>query len=76
MTKRTTEKNKSINIFNKVYIPKSVVADMIGVKTQSLGRWIHKGVISATKIGRDWYLEQKDIEDYLQERKKIGVARV
>ena len=69
-------KRDNKNILGKDYISKQAVADMFGVKTQSVGRWILKGEISATKIGREWFLEQKDIEDYLQERKRIGVARL
>lgn len=76
MAKKTNEKNKTKRIFDKDYFPKSVVAEMFEVSTQCLGRWIRDGIISATKIGREWYLEKKDIEDYLQERKKFGTARV
>ncbi len=73
-SKATKAEPQTRNIFGKDYIPKSVVARMFNVTTQSLGRWIREGRITATKIGRDWYFQEKDIENYLAERTRVGIA--
>ena len=47
-------------------------APLLGLKPGSVRAFIKRGVILATKHGRDWLITDAEIARYLSERKNIG----
>lgn len=45
------------------------VADRLGIKARSVVQLIKRGLLSATKKGRDYLIEASEVERYLKERR-------
>jgi len=66
---------KSKSIFGVEYLTTKATAEILGVTPQSVARWVLQGELTATKIGKNWYLTESNIKDFLTEKTKIGVAK-
>lgn len=42
------------------------VADMLGISTKGVYRWIKDGVIPAYKVGRTWFLLRDDLHELMR----------
>lgn len=62
-------------IFGVEYLTTKAAAEILGVTPQSVARWVLQGELTATKIGKYWYLTESNIKDFLTERTKIGIAK-
>lgn len=51
------------------------VADLLGVKPDTVKRYIHRGLIKASKFGRDWLIAPEAVEQYAKTRRKPGRPR-
>lgn len=47
-------------------------ATRLGVCTKTLIRWIEAGDLPAFKIGRQWRISRKDLDQYLNDRYQGG----
>lgn len=47
-------------------------ADRLGLTPRSVARLIKRGVIAATKRGRDYWIEDSEIERYIAARRPAG----
>jgi excisionase family DNA binding protein len=45
-------------------------AVQLGVTPDNLRQSIARGVLKAEKIGRDWHVEQKEVQRYLRENRR------
>ncbi len=48
------------------------VATVLGVQPRTVTRYIERGLIVATKYGRDYLIEQTELERFQRERRKRG----
>lgn len=69
------DNTKNRLIFGVEYIHITNAADLMGLKKKTLENMVLRKEITATKIGRSWFLTEPNIKDYLQEKTVIGVAR-
>lgn len=46
------------------------VAERLGVHTNTVRRYVDKGMIPAVKLERVWRVEEKDLEDFIKLRKQ------
>lgn len=69
------EDQENRSIFGVKYIHINNAANILGLKKKTLERIILVGEITATKIGRSWFLTESNIKDYLEEKTKIGVVK-
>lgn len=51
-------------------IPLSEASRLLGVAHDTLRAQIHRGKLTAVKIGRDWLVTQAEVERYRQESKR------
>lgn len=47
-------------------------APLLGISPGSMRTFIKRGLIVATKRGRDWFITQDEIDRYNRERRKAG----
>ena len=47
------------------------VADILGLHEQVIRRYIRKGILPAIKLEREYRIDEKDLNDWLEKR-KIG----
>lgn len=47
-------------------LPASEVAEMLGLSTQAVYRWLNAGVIPAYKIGSTWFILRDELRDTLE----------
>lgn len=45
-------------------------AKILRLNTETVARYIREGKISAVKLGRVWRVEEKDLEEFIRERKR------
>lgn len=69
----TEQENRTI--FGVKYLTTKNAAKILGVAPGSVARWILNGELTGTKIGKNWFLTETNIKDFLNEKTKIGVAR-
>lgn len=50
----------------------SEAADRLGIKARSVVQLIKRGLITATKHGRDYWIESDEVERYASERRPAG----
>jgi len=48
------------------------VADRLGINARSVARLIQQGRLVATKRGRDWFIEEIEVERFAKARKPAG----
>lgn len=70
------KEQKNRLIFGVEYLTTRNAAQILGVTPQSVARWILQGELTGTKIGKNWFLTESDIKDFLTEKTKLGVAKV
>jgi len=46
------------------------VAKILRLNSETVARYIREGKISAVKLGRVWRIEEKDLEQFIRERKR------
>lgn len=46
------------------------IATRYGVTPRAVRNWCDSGILKARKVGRDWIIEEEDLEDF--RRPKIG----
>ena len=44
------------------------VADLCGVSEKTVRRWIGTGELPAAKLGSQWRIRPRDLEDFIRER--------
>ena len=49
------------NIFERI-IKTEAAADRMGVTPDAVVKWIKKGQLPAVKVGRDWLIEENDLQ--------------
>jgi excisionase family DNA binding protein len=54
---------------DRVLTPQQV-ADQLQVTTQTVVRWLRKGQLKGSKLGRLWRITEEDVDAFLQERRK------
>lgn len=69
-TKDTTD------IMGVEYLTQNAVAKMFNKSRQTIGRWIARGEITATKLGREWIIKPESLQEYLDEKTRIGRAKI
>lgn len=47
-------------------------ATLLGIDPRSVRAFINRGLIAATKHGRDWLITQDEIDRYNRERRHVG----
>jgi excisionase family DNA binding protein len=47
-------------------------AKILGVDPHQISRLVRNGKLPAQKIGRDWLIEEKDVQYYVENRPKPG----
>jgi len=57
------------------YLTTKEAAKILGVLPRQVTRLIGAGKIKASKIGRDWIINEKDLNDYLDRRRSPGRPR-
>ena len=62
-------------IFGDEYLTTKNAAKILGVAPGSVARWILNGELTGTKIGKNWFLTETNIKDFLNEKTKIGTVR-
>lgn len=72
--KTTNATGTKRDILGVEYLTQKDVAEMLGKTRQTIGRWIAKGELTATRLGRDWLIRPESIKEYLNEKTQIGVA--
>ena len=45
-------------------------AKILRLNSETVARYIREGKISAAKLGRVWRIEEKDLEQFIRERKR------
>lgn len=45
-------------------------AKILRLNSETVARYIREGKISAVKLGRVWRVEEKDLEEFIRERKR------
>ncbi len=57
----------------KRYLTAVEIAEMLQVSIDTVRNWINrkKNPLPAFKIGREWRVERKDLDDFIQQRKNI-----
>ena len=45
-------------------------AKILRLNSETVARYIREGKISAVKLGRVWRVEEKDLEQFIRERKR------
>jgi len=45
-------------------------AKILRLNSETVARYIREGKISAVKFGRVWRVEEKDLEEFIRERKR------
>ncbi len=53
----------------------SEAATVLGVKAQTVTRYIERGLIAAVKHGRDYWIDPEEITRFQQQRRKPGQPR-
>jgi hypothetical protein len=48
----------------KMYDSKEI-SDLIGLTEQSVRAYFRKGILKGKKIGKNWYISNKDLKEYL-----------
>ncbi len=56
---------------NKPYLTPEDIANELGVSVDTVRNWINRKRLVAIKIGRDWRIDRRDYERFLEERKNI-----
>lgn len=47
-------------------------ADLLGLDRRTVLKYIERGLIQATKFGRDWQIDPAEVEHFQRERRKPG----
>lgn len=47
------------------------VEQLTGIKSDNLRQRIHRGTLKAIKMGRDWFIQDKDLAMLLQDLNKL-----
>jgi excisionase family DNA binding protein len=50
-------------------------AQLAGVARITILKWIERGHLPATKYGRDWLIDERDLDAYRQSPKTLGRPR-
>lgn len=58
----------------KVY-PNGKAASLLGVSTRTLQNWRDKGIIDYTQVGNKIYYTEQDIQQMLDNNKKVAFAK-
>jgi len=59
-----SEVKKEVIIELKFY-DTSEIAEILGVTTKTVSRYIQDGKVKAQKIGRKWVIHENDLKDFL-----------
>lgn len=59
-----SEVKKEVIIELKFY-DTSEIAEILGVTTKTVSRYIQNGKVKAQKIGRKWVIHENDLKDFL-----------
>ena len=64
---------KSGEAVEKPYLTTEEIAEMLQVSIDTVRSWINrkKNPLPAFKIGREWRVERKDLDEFIQQRKNI-----
>jgi excisionase family DNA binding protein len=54
---------------DRVLTPQQV-AERLQVTVQTVVRWLRKGQLKGSKLGRLWRITEEDVDAFLQERRK------
>lgn len=67
------ESDKRAEVRNKMYVMTThEAADRLGITARSVARLIGQKLLTATKHGRDYWIEDAEVERYLSERRQRG----
>jgi excisionase family DNA binding protein len=58
------------------YHTTSTIAKQLGVKPDTVLKWIVRGKLKATKVGRDWVIEDTDLQLFSTGEKKKQLVRL
>lgn len=76
-TRTQKGKKETLEIFGITYFSVDYLSRLFGgISTQTINNWALTGKITSTKIGKNWYFTEGDIKDYLNEKTKLGTAKV
>lgn len=56
---------------SKPYLTPEDIANELGVSVDTVRNWINRKRLVAIKIGRDWRIDRRDYERFLEERKNF-----
>jgi len=56
---------------NKPYLSAEDIANELSVSVDTVRNWINAKKLVAIKIGRDWRVDRRDYERFLEERKNL-----
>lgn len=48
------------------------VAEMTGLKKHTIAEYCNAGIITANKVGRDWYILRKDAREFKAKHRPVG----
>jgi len=60
---------------NMNFLTTQQTADALGLDRRTILKYIQRGLIEASKFGRDWQIDSTEIERYQAERRKPGRPR-
>ena len=75
-TNTPNEHDEKLELLGVEYLRQKAVADLLGKSRQTIGRWIARGEITATKLGREWIIKPESLREYLDEKTRIGRAKI
>lgn len=60
-------------MLEKPYLTVEEIAEMLQVSIDTVRNWINrkKNPLPGFKIGREWRVERKDLDEFIQQRKNI-----
>jgi len=64
--------NDNIGFMEKKFLTVNEVADILRVSKLTIWRYIDAGVLPAYKVGRDWRIEQTELDKFLDTRRSKG----
>ena len=54
------------------YYTTSQASKILKIQTRSISTYIGRGMIKASKIGRDYFIEKQEVERFQRERRSVG----
>lgn len=63
-------------VIQKIYYTPRDIADMFGLNYRTVLEHIHKGKLKSKKIGKEFKVSQYDLNQYMQNSKKLNPKRI